>query len=32
VLDVLPHALDLLRGEGHEHHPPETGGSTAISS
>jgi molybdopterin adenylyltransferase len=32
VLDVLPHALDLLRGEGHAHHPPETGGSTAISS
>jgi molybdopterin adenylyltransferase len=32
VLDVLPHALDLLRGEGHVHHPPETGGNTAISS
>jgi molybdenum cofactor synthesis domain-containing protein len=32
VLDVLPHALDLLRGGGHAHHPPETGGSTAISS
>jgi molybdopterin adenylyltransferase len=32
VLDVVPHALDLLRDEGHGHHPPETGGSTAISS
>jgi molybdenum cofactor synthesis domain-containing protein len=32
VLDVLPHALDLLSGEGHGRHPPETGGSTAISS
>lgn len=32
VLDVLPHALDLLAGEGHTRHPPETGGSTAISS
>lgn len=31
VLDVLPHALELLRGE-RAPHPPETGGSTAISS
>ncbi len=31
VLDVLPHALDLLAGEN-APHPPETGGSTATSS
>jgi molybdopterin adenylyltransferase len=31
VLDVLPHALALLHGEG-SAHPPETGGNTAISS
>lgn len=31
VLDVLPHALDLLADE-QSPHPPETGGSTAISS
>ncbi len=31
VLDVLPHALDLLAGED-APHPPETGGSTATSS
>ena len=24
VLDVLPHALDLLQGGGHPIHPPET--------
>ena len=31
VLDLVPHALDLLEGEG-EVHPPEIGGSTATSS
>jgi molybdenum cofactor synthesis domain-containing protein len=31
ILDVLPHALELLRGE-ESPHPPETGGSTSISS
>ncbi len=31
VLDVLPHALELLQG-GASPHPPETGGSTIISS
>jgi molybdopterin biosynthesis enzyme MoaB len=31
VLDVLAHALELLAGHS-EHHPPETGGNTAISS
>jgi molybdenum cofactor synthesis domain-containing protein len=31
VLDVLPHALALLHGES-APHPPEAGGSTAISS
>jgi molybdenum cofactor synthesis domain-containing protein len=31
VLDILPHALTLLRGEV-SPHPPETGGNTAISS
>ncbi len=31
VLDVLPHALELLVGEN-APHPPDTGGSTAISS
>lgn len=31
VLDVVAHALELLSGEA-ATHPPETGGSTAISS
>lgn len=31
VLDVLAHALALLRGDD-DQHPPETGGSTATSS
>jgi molybdopterin adenylyltransferase len=31
VLDVVAHALELLSGEA-APHPPETGGSTAISS
>lgn len=31
ILDVLPHALELLVGEA-SPHPPETGGSTIISS
>lgn len=31
VLDVLDHALGLLQGES-SPHPPETGGTTAISS
>jgi molybdenum cofactor synthesis domain-containing protein len=31
VLDVLPHALELLRGEA-DPHPPDMGGSTATSS
>ncbi len=31
ILDVLPHALELLQGEA-SPHPPETGGSTIISS
>jgi molybdenum cofactor synthesis domain-containing protein len=31
VLDVLAHALDLLRGEASQH-PPDTGGRTATSS
>lgn len=31
ILDVLPHALELLRGED-APHPPETGGSTSTSS
>jgi molybdenum cofactor synthesis domain-containing protein len=31
VLDVLPHALELLRGDV-SPHPPETGGSTVTSS
>lgn len=31
VLDVLPHALELLAG-ANAPHPPDTGGSTAISS
>jgi molybdenum cofactor synthesis domain-containing protein len=31
VLDVISHALELL-SEGASSHPPDTGGSTAISS
>jgi molybdenum cofactor synthesis domain-containing protein len=31
LLDLLPHALDVVTGDG-DHHPPETGGTTAISS
>jgi molybdenum cofactor synthesis domain-containing protein len=31
ILDVLPHALELLQGDD-SPHPPETGGSTCISS
>jgi len=31
ILDVLSHAIELLRGEV-SPHPPETGGSTIISS
>lgn len=31
ILDVVPHALELLQGET-SAHPPETGGSTIISS
>ena len=31
LLELLPHALDVLRGDS-DHHPPETGGSTATSS
>ena len=31
ILDVLPHALELLQGDV-SPHPPETGGSTSISS
>ena len=31
ILDVLPHALELLRGDD-SPHPPDTGGSTIISS
>ncbi|HEY5105000.1 MAG TPA: MogA/MoaB family molybdenum cofactor biosynthesis protein [Acidimicrobiales bacterium] len=31
VLDVLPHAMELLQGDA-SPHPPETGGSTVISS
>jgi molybdopterin adenylyltransferase len=31
VLDVLTHALELLR-DGESPHPPDTGGSTATSS
>jgi molybdopterin adenylyltransferase len=31
ILDVLPHAIELLHGEA-SPHPPETGGSTIISS
>ena len=31
VLAILPHALGVLLGEG-DHHPPDIGGSTAISS
>ena len=31
ILDVLAHALELLQGEA-SPHPPETGGSTIISS
>jgi molybdenum cofactor synthesis domain-containing protein len=31
ILDVLGHAIELLRGEV-SPHPPETGGSTIISS
>jgi molybdopterin adenylyltransferase len=31
VLDVLPHAMELLHGED-SPHPPETGGSTMTSS
>ena len=31
LLDLLPHALAVL-ADGGDHHPPETGGSTAISS
>jgi len=31
VLDLLPHAIDLLCGTG-THQPPEIGGSTATSS
>jgi molybdenum cofactor synthesis domain-containing protein len=31
VLDILPHALELLLGES-APHPPDIGGSTAISS
>lgn len=31
VLDILPHALELLLGES-PPHPPDIGGSTAISS
>lgn len=31
VLDVLPHAIELLQGEA-SPHPPDTGGSTVTSS
>ncbi|MGH3733026.1 MAG: MogA/MoaB family molybdenum cofactor biosynthesis protein [Acidimicrobiales bacterium] len=31
VLGLVPHALGLLQGDA-DHHPPETGGSTATSS
>jgi len=31
VIEILPHALELLR-TGHSQHPPETGGSTTTSS
>jgi molybdenum cofactor synthesis domain-containing protein len=31
ILDVLPHAIELLQGAA-SPHPPETGGSTVISS
>jgi len=31
VLDVLPHAMELLQGDA-SPHPPETGGSTVTSS
>lgn len=31
VIDVLPHALRLLEGDG-DDHPPDTGGSIATSS
>ena len=31
VLDVLPHALALLHEAG-DHHPPDIGGRTAVSS
>jgi molybdenum cofactor synthesis domain-containing protein len=31
ILDVLPHVIELLAGET-SPHPPETGGSTSISS
>jgi molybdopterin adenylyltransferase len=31
ILDVLPHALELLHGDD-SPHPPDTGGSTIISS
>jgi molybdenum cofactor synthesis domain-containing protein len=31
LLELLPHALDVLAGHGDEH-PPETGGTTATSS
>jgi molybdenum cofactor synthesis domain-containing protein len=31
VLEILPHALELLE-VGHSHHPPDTGGSTTTSS
>jgi molybdenum cofactor synthesis domain-containing protein len=31
IIDVVPHVLELLQGEA-SPHPPETGGSTIISS
>jgi molybdenum cofactor synthesis domain-containing protein len=31
ILDVLPHVIELLQGED-SPHPPDTGGSTIISS
>jgi molybdopterin adenylyltransferase len=31
LIEMLPHAVDVLIGPS-EHHPPETGGSTATSS
>jgi molybdopterin adenylyltransferase len=32
ILELLDHALATLHGEVGHHHPPEIGGSTAISS